>query len=257
MTSIFSTLPPNYTPSPDLLAGRVILVTGAGQGLGQAAAIAFARHGASVILHGRAVPKLEAVYDAIEALGAPQPAIMPLDFSTTSQTELDSFAQSTHSTFKRLDGIFHAATHFTPLMPLALQDLEAWRKHTDVNLAVPAALTKAFMPMLKRAPAASVVWLTETHAEAPKPYWGGFAASKSALLALATIWQGEMVENERVRFRVCLPGPVASPSRAKSHPGELASILPSVESLSPHFVYLMGGDSRADEAVLHHCQSPI
>jgi NAD(P)-dependent dehydrogenase (short-subunit alcohol dehydrogenase family) len=262
MTPTFSTLPTYYTPRADTLADRVILVTGAGQGLGRAAAIVFAQHGASVILHGRNVAKLEATYDAIEALGAPQPAIMPLDFSQTTQAELDGFAQSIHVTFKRLDGIFHAATHFTPLMPLALQDLDVWRKHTDVNLAVPAALTKACLPMLKRAPQASVVWLTETHAEAPKPYWGGFAASKSALLTLAEIWQHEMVENESarfsthfsLRFRVCLPGPVASPSRPKSHPGELTSSLPSPESLGLHFVYLMSGDSAANTAILHQCQ---
>src|SRR5258707_150928 len=93
-----STLPAQYRPQADLLKDRVILVTGAGQGLGRIAALAFARHGATVILHGRNVPKLEAVYDEIDSEGLAQPAILPLDFSKTTQVELDSFAQSIHST---------------------------------------------------------------------------------------------------------------------------------------------------------------
>jgi NAD(P)-dependent dehydrogenase (short-subunit alcohol dehydrogenase family) len=253
MTPNFTTLPCNYAPRADLLKDRVILVTGAGQGLGHAAALAFAAHGATVILHGRNVAKLEAAYDAIEELGAPQPAIMPLDFVKTTQAELDGFAQSIRSTCKRLDGIFHAATHFTPLMPLALQDLDTWRKHADVNLTVPAALTKACMPLLKQAPDATVVFLSETHAISPNAYWGAFATTKSALATLATIWQAEVLEGESLRFRVCLPGPVASPSRSKSHPGELAGTLPSLASLATHFLYLMGPDNRGDTDIFYRC----
>ena len=89
-----ASLPADYQPKADLLKERVALVTGAGQGLGKVAALSFAQHGASVILHGRDVPKLEAVYDEIVAAGYPQPAIMPMDYLRTTQTELDAFAQS-------------------------------------------------------------------------------------------------------------------------------------------------------------------
>ena len=75
-----SSAPPDgYRPAADLLAGRVILVTGAGDGLGKAAALALAEHGATVVLLGRKVRPLERVYDAIEQAGGPQPAIYPLN----------------------------------------------------------------------------------------------------------------------------------------------------------------------------------
>ncbi|MEP7154160.1 MAG: SDR family NAD(P)-dependent oxidoreductase [Betaproteobacteria bacterium] len=238
------TPPARYLPSPELLKERVILVTGAGQGLGRVAALAFARHGASVILHGRHVPKLEGVYDAIVSENLEQPAILPLDFSKTTQPELDAFAQAIHTTFGRLDGIFHGASHFVSPMPMALSDLEMWRKHTSTNLAVPAALTKACMPMLKRSDAASVVFLTETHALLPKAYWGPFAVTKSALSTLVAILADESSAGGP-RFNLYLPGPVASPMRAQSHPGELASALPSAEKLAPDFLYLIGRDSLA------------
>ena len=253
MTAPFASLPPHYQPGKSLLAGRVILVTGAGQGLGRAAALAFAAHGASVILHGRNVAKLEAVYDEIEAAGAAQPAMLPLDFLTATQPELDGFAQSIHGTFGRLDGIFHAATHFSPLMALGLQDLDTWQKHLTVNVAVPAALTRACLPLLKRAPDAAVVFLSETHALTPTAYWGAFAAAKSALASMASIWDAEMTATPSLRFRVCVPGPVDSPMRAKSHPGELSSSLPSTDSLAPHFLYLLGPDSKASHQVLYKC----
>ncbi len=249
-----STLPPGYAATPDMLAGRVILVTGAGQGLGRAAALAFAQHGASVILHGRDLAKLEPLYDELEAADAAKAAILPLNYLQTSQDELDGFAHTIHANFGRLDGIFHSANHFSPLTPLALQNLDAWQQHWQVNVAAPAALTKACLPMLLRAEDASVVFLTETHAVQPKPFWGAFALAKGALSELAQMWRDELPADTHVHFHACLPGPVASPMRSKSHPAEGATTLIKPDSLTPHFLYLIGPDGKAANGRLHVCQ---
>ncbi len=248
------TLPIDYQPATDLLKDRVILVTGAGQGLGRVAALAYARRGATVILHGRNIPKLEAVYDKIEAEGLPQPAILPLDFAKAAQADLEGFAQAIRGSMPRLDGIFHGASHFVSPMPMALHDLDMWLQHARVNLAVPAALTKTCMPMLKRADDASVIFLTETHALQPKAYWGPFAVMKGALTGLTEIWADESDAIPNPRFNLCLPGPVASPMRGQSHPGELASSLPLPESLAASFLYLMGPDSAGITGQLLDCQ---
>jgi NAD(P)-dependent dehydrogenase (short-subunit alcohol dehydrogenase family) len=247
-------VPADYLPGADLLAGRVALVTGAGQGLGRVAALAYAKHGASVILHGRNVPRLEAVYDEIVAAGFAQPAILPLDFVKTTQAELDAFAQSIHGMFGRLDIIFHGASHFVSCMPLALHDLEMWQQHIRVNLAVPAALTKACMPLLKRSTNASVIFLTETHAVEPKAFWGAFSVTKGALQNLATVWADEMDGQTKVRFNLCLPGPVTSPMRSKSHPGELANQLRPADALARHFLYLGSSDSAPLTGSMLDCQ---
>lgn len=248
-----ATLPPDYKPAPDLLKDRVALVTGAGQGLGKVAALSFAHHGASVILHGRNVPKLEMLYDEIVALGYPQPAIMPMDYLKTTQTELDAFAQSIHTTFGRLDILFHNASHFVSCMPLALHDLAMWEQHTRINLTVPSALTKACLPLLKRAPDASVIFLTETHALEPKAFWGAFSATKNALAIVTAIWADEMDLDDKVRFNLCLPGAVAAPMRSKSHPGELASQLRPMESMARYFLYLAGTNSAPLTGSLLNC----
>lgn len=246
-------LPGGYVPAPRVLKDRVILVTGAGQGLGKVAALAFAAAGATVLLHGRNIAKLEAVYDEIEAAGGAQPAIMPLDFSKTSQAEIDAFAHAIHKETGRLDGIFHAACAFVSTMPLELQDLTMWQAQLAVNVGVPASLTKACLPMLRRASDASVVFLSETHAFDPKAYWGAFAVTKSALPALVRIWTDES-EQSTVRVNLCLPSPIASPMRARSHPGESVAGLAPAASLSNHFLYLMGPDSAGIRGKLLNCQ---
>ncbi len=244
----------NYHPPVDLLKDRVILVTGAGQGLGKTAALAFARHGATVILHGRTIAKLESTYDEIMEQGGMEPAILPLDYNLTNETELQNFAQAIETGLTRLDGIFHGASHFSPLTPLANQGLDTWLTHLRVNIGVPAALTRACFPLLKKSPQASVIFLTETHALEPQAYWGAFAVCKSALTTLNHIWASELGTTPQVRINLCWPGPVASPLRARSHPGESPAHLPAAESLAPHFLYLMGPDSAHLNGERYQCK---
>jgi len=236
-------LPTDYQPPINLLTERVILVTGAGQGLGQMAARAFARHGATVVLSGRSQKKLEQTYDQIIQDGGPEPAMLPLELATADDAMFQGFAQSVHQAFGRLDGILHSAVHFVPLAPLPVQTLDQWLTLLRVNLAAPFALTRACLPMLKRSPEASVVFTSETHALAPKAYWGGFAVAKAGLHTLAAIWADELADTT-VRLNCYIPGPVASPQRRQSHPGEALASLPAAEKLAADYLFLMGPDAR-------------
>jgi NAD(P)-dependent dehydrogenase (short-subunit alcohol dehydrogenase family) len=235
-------IPENYQPSPDLLAGRVILVTGAGQGLGRAVAIACARHGATVALLGRKQEKLEATYDAITAANGPEPAMIPLDLATAGTSEFEAMAQLIRKDLKRLDGIAHCAVHFVPLGPLANQTIETWTQLLRVNLAAPFAITRACLPLLAGAPESSVVFTGETHGQRPAAYWGGFAVSKSGLSTLATIWADELEHAGKPRMNVLIPGPIATPQRAKSHPGEDPATLRKPEDAARAYLWLLGPD---------------
>lgn len=245
----------DYSPRPDLLAGRVILVTGASSGLGRAASLAFARHGATVALLARDEAKLEAVYDEILAAGGPEPAMFPYDLAAADDRSLETLAGTLAQHLKRLDGLLHSAHQFYSLTPLHLQTLEQWQTLMRVNLLAPFALTRACLPMLKQAPDASVIFTGETHGHQPSAYWGGYAVAKSGLETLTRIWTEELGAHENLRINTLIPGQVATTLRSRTHPGLAPETLPSVDDLMPCYLYLMGADSRTVRGQIVECQT--
>ncbi len=234
----------NYQAPQDLLKGRVILVTGAGQGIGKTAALTFAAHGATVILHGRSVKKLEVVYDEIETAGHPQPAIFPLDLNKAEDKDFAAMADGIAGQLGRLDGILHNASKLDRPQPLEDQTLAQWLPLLRVNLAAPFALTRACLPLLKASPDASILMTSETHGHTPTAFWGGFAVAKSGVEALVNIWAQELEVYPTLRINAVVPGPVQSPQRVRTYPGEHKNSLPKPETLMPLYLYLMGPDSR-------------
>jgi len=244
----------HYQPAPDLLKDRVLLVTGAGRGIGRVAALTFARYGATVILHGRDVSKLEAVYDEIEAAGGAQPSILPLDLAAARDRDFENLALAIESQLGRLDGILHNAAHFDHLGPLAQQRLDEWLISLRVNLAAPFALTRACTYLLKAAADASVVLTAETHALEPKAYWGSLAVAKSGLAALAQIQAQEWDTQPHLRINVVVPGAVDTPQRRQTHPGEARDSRARAEQLMPAYLYLIGPDSRGTSGQIIRAQ---
>jgi NAD(P)-dependent dehydrogenase (short-subunit alcohol dehydrogenase family) len=242
-----------YSPPKDLLKERVILVTGAGRGIGRAAAISFAAHGATVILHGRDVGRLESVYDEIEAAGGPRATILPLDLATARDRDFENMALAIESQLKRLDGILHNASHFSHLSTLDDQRLEEWLTLLRVNLAAPFALTRACTYLLRASPDASVALCSETHAMEPGAFWGGFAVAKSGLATLAKIQAQEWEHFSNLRVNVIVPGKVDSPQRQRTHPGESRDGRRRPEALMPAYLYLMGPDSRGTSGQAIYC----
>lgn len=244
----------NYQASKDLFAGRVILVTGAGQGIGRQAALAYAACGATVILHGRKTKKLENVYDEISELKREEAVIFPFDFEKATENDFSTIAESIASQLGQLDGILHNVAFTYGPMPFENHTLEHLQTLMQVNLLAPITLTKACMPLLKVSPDASIIMTSDDHGHAPSAYWGGFAIAKAGVEVYVKIQAEEWTLFPNLRINALIPGPVHSPQRVKTHPGELKSkLLQPVDLMGP-YLYLMGPDSKGRSGEVLFCQ---
>jgi NAD(P)-dependent dehydrogenase (short-subunit alcohol dehydrogenase family) len=227
------------------LSGSAIMVTGASGGLGRALSLACARHGATVVLHGRVVRKLEAVYDEIIAAGHPQPTILPLDLAVASAEDFGHVASAIRAQLGRLDGLVHTAAFLGSLGPIEHQSFDGWQKVLRVNLAAAMALTRSTLPLLSKAADACVLFTLDARGEDPRAY----AAAKSGLSTLAAVLADEWEGRLNLRVNAVVPGPIRSPLRALTHPGEDRSALPLPEALVPLYLHLIGAQPKAESAV--------
>ncbi len=232
------------------LQSRVILVTGAGSGLGRHAATAFAARGATVLLLGRQEKRLEALYDQLVQAGYPQPVVVPLDLEQAGSERFEALARMIEHELGRLDGLLHSASHFVKLAPLAQQHLKHWQAAFHTNVLAPFALTQACLPLLLQAPDASVLFTAEQHGLKPAAYWGGFGVSQAALVALASTFAQEHELQPHIRFNVLVPGAVASPMRSRTHPGEVGALLRQPAELMPCYCHWMGPDSAGHSGTI-------
>ncbi len=238
---------PSSNSTPHIrLETRVVVITGATGGLGRVLAIACAAAGATVVLHGRVMRKLEAVYDEIVARGDPEPSILPLDLAVAKTEDFANVASALQSQYGRVDAVVHTAVMLGALGPIEYQDFDQWLATLRVDLLAPFGLTRALLPLLRAAPDASVVFTLDTRGQAPKAYWGGYAVAKAGLSALLTILADEWEGVPNVRVNGVVPGPMSSPLRAQTHPGADVTKLPPPQRFVPLYLYLLHGQPKAE-----------
>ncbi|MBP6115698.1 MAG: SDR family oxidoreductase [Neisseriaceae bacterium] len=226
------------------LQDKVVLITGASQGVGEAVALAYAAAGATVILVGRHQRKLEAVYDKIMAAGGPEPYAITFDLLPAQEKEFNQLAEAIFQATGRLDGLVHCASYFYALSPLANQTIDEWMNQYRINTVAPMALSRAVLPLLQRSEDASVIFVGESHGDDPKAYWGGFGASKAGVNYLGMVAADEWSGKGNIRVNVLVPGQVNSPQRLKTHPGETAGERKDLADITPSFVYWMSPESK-------------
>ncbi|MDU9390819.1 YciK family oxidoreductase [Pseudomonas japonica] len=233
----------DYSARPDLLKGRVIMVTGAGRGIGAAAARAFAAHGATVLLLGKTEANLTAVYDEIEAAGHPQPVVIPFNLETALPHQYDELAVMVENAFGRLDGLLHNASIIGPRTPLEQLSGDNFMRVMHINVNAMFMLTQTLLPLLKLSEDASVVFTSSSVGRKGRAYWGAYGVSKFATEGLMQTLADELEGVAPVRANSVNPGATRTSMRAQAYPAENPQDNPLPEAIMPVYLYLMGPDS--------------
>lgn len=244
----------HYQAAPGRHAGRVIVVSGAGDGIGRALAKALAASGATVGLLGKTARKLEATYDEITAAGYPQPALLPFNLETATATEYDAVHQALHDEFGRVDGLAHLAGILGARSPLEHYDVPTWCRVLHVNLTAAFILTQALLPLLRQSADASVVFASSGLGRRGQAYWGAYAASKFGVEGLMQVLAAEVQDTTRIRVNSVNPGPVRTNLRRQAFPGEDRSRLAAPEDVLGPFLFLLGPDGRNVNGRAFDCQ---
>lgn len=232
----------DYSARPDLLKDRIIMVTGAGRGIGEAAAKTYAAHGATVLLLGKNEENLNRVYDEIEAAGHPQAVVIPLNLETALPHQYDELAAMVEREFGRLDGLVHNAAIVGPLTPIEQLSGEHFMRVMQVNVNAMFMLTSTLLPLLKLSSDASVIFTSSSVGRKGRAYWGGYAVSKFAAEGLMQVLADEL-DGTTVRANSLNPGATRTDMRTKAYPGESPQKNPMPADIMPAYLYLMGPDS--------------
>jgi NAD(P)-dependent dehydrogenase (short-subunit alcohol dehydrogenase family) len=231
----------NYLPRDNLLQGRVILVSGAGAGIGAEAARTCARFGATVVLVGRTQKKLEAVYDAIVAAGGPQPAIFVMDFAKAQGDDYQNLHDGLEQEFGRLDGLLNNASVLGARSPIEHHDIKTWLETIHINLNAPFILTKTLLPLLHKSADPSIVFTSSGVGRKGKAFWGAYAASKFGTEGLMQTLADEVTD---IRVNCINPGATRTAMRKAAYPGEDPNRLKTPAEIMAPYLYLLGPDSK-------------
>ncbi len=236
---------PHHYQAPDqLLQGRTIVVTGAGAGIGHCAATTFARFGATVILVGKTIEKLEAVYDEIENAGYPQAAIYPIHLAGAVMKDYRDMHDTLQREFGKLDGLLHNASILGDRKAIAQTDSDQWLEVMQVNVNAEFMMTQALLPLLEQSDHASVIFTSSGVGRQGRAYWGPYAVSKFAIEGLMQTLADELVNTSTIRVNSLNPGATNTSMRRAAYPAEDPSANPSPNDIMPLYLYLMGQDSQ-------------
>jgi NAD(P)-dependent dehydrogenase (short-subunit alcohol dehydrogenase family) len=244
----------NYSPPNDLLKDRVILVTGAGDGIGRAVSKALAAHGATLVLLGKTIKKLESVYDEIIDAGGPKPGIYPMDLMGARYKDYEDLIGVLDKEYGRLDGLLHNAGILGERAPIEHHEVHIWQQVLQVNLTAPFMLSKACLELLYKSKDASVVFVSSGVARNPHAYWGAYSVSKAGIENLSKMLAEETEFRKTLRVNCINPGPVRTEMRRLAFPAEDREKVATPESILGTYLYLLGPDSQGVTGQLFDAQ---
>lgn len=244
-----------FTLPANSLDGKVVLITGSTGGLGTTLSKASAAAGATVILVGRKLKKLEKLYDVVQGIGKEEPAMITLEQDKAGPNEYIEIADMLESEIGALDAIVHTAADLGTSTPQMAIDQSEWARVMNVNLTSARLLSLYCIPLLSKSSIGSLTFLLDNKTTA---YWGGYGVSKQALQTfmhmLADEHEGKKDENGNPLLAIngYDPGPMRTPLRRRAFPGELEQeTVPPEGKLGPLLSLMMRENKQLTGAALH------
>ena len=232
----------NFEPNKTSLADKVILVTGAADGIGRAVTIALAEHGATVLMLDKKARHLEKLFDQIVQRGFTEPVILPVDLMEITAESATVLAQAIHDDLGKLDGLLHNAAELGSPSPMDQYDMQYWNQVLQTNLHAPYLLTRALLPLLKQAYSTNLVFTSADVGRRPAAYWGAYSIAYAGIEAQMKIWAEELEAVSNIKINSIDPGPVRTTLRRRSHPGENQERLPTPASITGAYLTLFASE---------------
>ena len=221
------------------LGGRVVLVTGAGRGLGRALVARLLAEGASVGACARSAEDLDALR-ADHAAATDRLLVEPAD--VTDADAMAALAGAVERRWGRIDGLVANAAILGERGPLRAADVATWREVIDVNLTGAFVSCRAVLPTMRRLRAGSIVLVSSGVGDRPRADWGAYAVSKWALEGFAR----NLALEEReagVRVNIVDPGAMRTAMRRAAYPDEDPGRLALPAQRTDVYVWLLGSAS--------------
>lgn len=225
------------------LKDKTILITGAGDGIGRQAALSYAKFGATVILLGKTVNKLEAVYDEITTAGGAEPAIIPLDMKGATKQHYIDMTSTIVDQFGKIDGVLLNASILGELTPFTQIHEQIWQDVMQVNTTAQFLIAQALIPAMLLADQASLIFTSSSVGQRGRAFWGPYSVSKFATEGMMQVIADEY-ENSSLRVNAINPGATKTKMRASAFPAEEAEKLSLPEDIMPLYIYLMSDESK-------------
>ena len=192
-----------------MLAGRIVIVTGASSGIGREVCLALAVHGAQVVAVGRDSARLQETALRMRARSATTPAALCLSLDVAREADMQRMAALTLEAFGRIDALVHSAgvlrARGAGLKTVAKLPAAEWDEVLDINLRGTWLANRAVLPAMRSAGRGDILNLSSKSGRTGLAYDAPYCASKFGVIGLSEALAAE-VADAGVRVQVLLPG---------------------------------------------------